>query len=116
MPKPAQTGKVAGLPYVTDFRTALAMELPQQGLIPVEHITSNGTVYLRYILPDDEELPYRHDPVCGDCGCLRTACLGIPDRGWDDLVPEGECLHRVHGKPAQDDSYSCRNTTQGTAP
>ena len=86
------------------------MELPQQGLIPVEHVSSNGTIYLRYVLPEDEELPYRYNPVRGSRSCLRTICLGIPDKGWDDLVPEEECRHRIPGKSPAEDTYSCQTS------
>ena len=76
------------------FRDRLAIELTVAGFTPVEHQTSDSKRYIMYTLPDrDPELPYVFDPVCGDCGCLRTECLGPPPFGWDDLVDEDACRH-----------------------
>lgn len=95
-----------------DFRTILAIELVDQGMIPFEKVTTTGTKYLMYLLPEDnEEFPYVHDPVCGDCGCPRVQCLGIPPLGWDDLVPEDGCNHYIETKN-QTQYYSCRTAPQ----
>ena len=91
------------MPTSLHWREALTNDLLRAGLVPVEHRTTQGVKYLMYLLPEHtEEYPYLHDPVCGDCGCSRTTCLGIPASGWDDLAPEEGCQHY------RDSGYACR--------
>ena len=99
------------MPDLPSFRDELAHDLIPQGMTPVEHRTTGGVRYIMYVLADtDPELPYVHDPICGDCGCDRTLCGGPPPFGWDDLVPEGACNHHddkipgyIHPVPSQGD-------------